>query len=110
MLDAKRVGVVDLVRFRLSRRVKLAGATGAAFAASGANAYVATQARTGSRLVRLNTETGRVTRKIGLGKGLGGGVALTNDGSRAIVGAARGSAVTAIVPLRARQGPARPHR
>ena len=68
-LAGNRVGVVDLVRFRLSRRVKLAGVTGAAFAATGSNAYVATQARTGSRLVRLNTETGRVTRRIGLGKG-----------------------------------------
>ena len=101
VLDAKRVGVVDLVRFRLSRRVTLAGATGAAFAPTGPNAYVATSGRGGSRLIRLNTETGAVTRKIRLGKGLGGGVALTTDGRRAIVGAARGAAVTAVVPLRA---------
>ena len=67
-------------------------------------------ARTGSRLVRVDTETGRVTRKIGLGKGLGGGVALTNDGRRAIVGAARGSAVTAIVAAARGQAAARPHR
>ena len=46
VLDAKRIGVVDLVRFRLSRRAKLAGATGMTFAASGSNAYVATHART----------------------------------------------------------------
>ena len=103
VLDAKRIGVVDLVRFRLSRRVTLAGATGAAFAVTGLNAYVATSGRSGSRLIRLNTETGAVTRKVRLGKGLGGGVAMTTDGRRAIVGASRGSAVTAIVPLRARQ-------
>ena len=45
VLDAKRIGVVDLVRFRLSRRVTLAGATGAAFAVTGPNAYVATSGR-----------------------------------------------------------------
>ena len=45
VLDAKRIGVVDLVRFRLSRRVKLAGATGVAFAVTGPNAYVATHGR-----------------------------------------------------------------
>ena len=100
VLDAKHVGVVDLVRFRLSRRVTLAGATGMAFATTGPNAYVATRGRSGSRLVRLNTETGAVTSKVGLGKGLGGGVAVTTDGRHAVVGAARGSAVTAIVPLR----------
>jgi YVTN family beta-propeller protein len=99
VLDSKRVGVVDLVRFQLSRRVKLAGATGAAFAATGPNAYVATVARSGSRLLRLNASDGRVTRKIRLGKGLGGGVALTADGRRAVVGSARGAAVTAVVPL-----------
>jgi len=98
VLDSKRIGVVDLVRLRLARRAKLAGATGAAFALTGPNAYIATNRRDGSRLIRLNTETGAVTRKIRLGKGLGGGVAMTTDGRRAIVGAARGSAVTAIVP------------
>src|SRR6185312_7024066 len=100
VLDAKHVGVVDLVRFRLSRRVTLAGATGMAFATTGPNAYVATRGRSGSRLVRLNTETGAVTSKVGLGRGLGGGVAVTTNGRHAVVGAAQGSAVTAIVPLR----------
>ena len=46
--------------------------------------------------MRLNAATGRVTRRIGLGKGLGGGVAVTADGRRAVVGSARGAAVTAI--------------
>ena len=53
VLDSKHVGVVDLVRFRLSRRVTLAGATGAAFAPTGPNAYVATRGRDGSRLRAL---------------------------------------------------------
>src|SRR6478672_2106618 len=35
VLDAKSVGVVDLVRFQLHRRIKLPGATGAAFAPTG---------------------------------------------------------------------------
>ena len=40
VLDAKSVGVVDLVRFRLHRRIELPGATGAAFAPTGSTAYV----------------------------------------------------------------------
>src|SRR3954463_11080634 len=59
VLDSKRVGIVDLARFRLSRRIRLAGATGAAFAASGPLAYVATTGRTGARLARLDASTGR---------------------------------------------------
>src|SRR4051812_27366103 len=75
VLDAKHIGVVDLVRFRLSRRGKLARAPGAALAPTRPHAHPPTRARGGPRPLRLNTETGAVTRRIALGKGLGGGVA-----------------------------------
>ena len=46
------------------------------------------------RLVDVSAVSGRIVRTVKAGKGVGGGLAVTEGGSRAYVGALRGSKVT----------------
>jgi Ca2+-binding RTX toxin-like protein len=95
----KQVGVVDVLAGRLAKRIKLTGATGVAFGPTGTIARIVTAGPKGAELVNLDTVTGKLGRKAKLGRGLGGGVAVTRSGRQAIVGAAKGSRVTAVVDL-----------
>jgi DNA-binding beta-propeller fold protein YncE len=127
LLDAKRVGVVDLRDGgRLARRVPLAGATGVAFDPSGLLARVLTvgdptpvkakqrggkrrprRPDTDARLVALDAAVARTGAEINLGQGVGGGVAVSRNGRYAIAGARSSGTVTSVVDLATRRQVAR---
>ncbi|PTL56629.1 hypothetical protein [Paraconexibacter algicola] len=96
---ARQIGIVNVVEGRFARRLKLAGATGVAFGPTGSIARVLTAGPRGARLLPLDVSRGRLGRPARLKAGVGGGVAVTRDGRRAIVGAAKGRRATAIVDL-----------
>ena len=106
VLDRRRIAVVDVLGGGVARR-RLSGATGVAFGPSGLVAQVASVTRAGARLVAVDAATARLGRTIRMTRGPGGGVAITADGRRAVVGAAQGTRVTAVVDLGARRTLAR---
>jgi Ca2+-binding RTX toxin-like protein len=95
-LKGGRVAMVDLRRAKLLRRVKVKGAVGAAFAAG--RAWITT---TDGRLRTITPGAKKAAKGkgINLGKGAGGGVALSPDGTQLAIGAAAGGAKAAFVDV-----------
>jgi Ca2+-binding RTX toxin-like protein len=112
-LKGGRVAMVDLQRSRLLRRVTVKGAAGAAFAAG--RAWITT---TNGRLRTITPGAKKAAKGkgIALGKGAGGGIALSPDGSQLAIGAATDGrkaafvdvATRAVHHLRAGRGPGIP--
>ena len=85
-----KVAVLDLETGRLVRRVKVAGAAGVSMDAGGRAWVSATTPRKGkrrpaSRLVRIDPGGGTFSGSVSLGTDGGGGVGVSQDGTRAIV-------------------------
>src|SRR3954451_1439243 len=95
VLDDKHVEVLDLTRFAPLKRLEIEGPADVAFGPA-LTAYVAT---TTGKLALVGTPTGRVLRAIKVGKGVGGGVAVSEGGTRAYVGALKRSRVFATLDL-----------
>ncbi|MET0603121.1 MAG: hypothetical protein ABW167_14135, partial [Baekduia sp.] len=112
-LKGDRVAMVDLQRGKLLRRVKVKGAAGAAFAAG--RAWITT---TNGRLRTIAPGAKKPAKGKGivLGKGAGGAIALSPDGSQLAIGAAANGkkaafvdvATRAVHHLRAGRGPGIP--
>jgi Ca2+-binding RTX toxin-like protein len=112
-LKGGRVAMVDLRRSRLLRRVKVKGAVGAAFAAG--RAWITT---TNGRLRTITPGAKKAAKGKGvnLGRGAGGGIALSPDGAQLAIGAAPSGTKAAFVDvatravhhLRAGRGPGIP--
>ncbi|HMJ37085.1 MAG TPA: hypothetical protein VK501_24485 [Baekduia sp.] len=97
-LKGGRVAMVDLGGGpKLLRRVRVKGAAGAAFAAG--RAWV-TAAH--GRLRTIAPAAKKATKGIKLGSGVGGGVAVSPDGTQLAVGAAAGGTKAAIVDVAGR--------
>lgn len=99
LLDARRVTLLDLTAMRVSKRIALTRATAVAFSPAGAP-YALQRTRAGGRLVRLSLTRGRAERRIPLGPGVGGGLAITPSGRYAVAGAAGAFGVVAVADLR----------
>jgi Ca2+-binding RTX toxin-like protein len=112
-LKGGRVAMVDLQRGKLLRRVTVKGAAGAAFAAG--RAWITT---TNGRLRTITPGAKKASKGkgIALGKGVGGALALSPDGSQLAIGAAVNGRKAAFVDvathavhhLRAGRGPGIP--
>jgi Ca2+-binding RTX toxin-like protein len=112
-LQGGRVAMIDLRRPKLLRRVSVKGAAGAAFAAG--RAWITT---TNGRLRTITPGAKKASKGKGivLGKGAGGGIALSPDGSQLAIGAAANGTKAAFVDvatravhhLRAGRGPGVP--
>ena len=94
-LGRSRVGLLDLVKLRLSARKPLANIGGVAW--RGGTPWVSQRTRRGGRLVGLNRITASAIARIGLGRAIGGGVAVSPSGRFGIVGASGRDTVAAIV-------------
>jgi Ca2+-binding RTX toxin-like protein len=93
-LTGGRVAMVGLGERRLLRRIHVKGATGAGFAAG--RAWVTAR----GRLRPITPGARKAGKGIKLGKGAGGGLAVSPDGLTLAVGAAPGGAKGALVDLR----------
>jgi Ca2+-binding RTX toxin-like protein len=98
-LKGGRVAMVDLGRAKLLRRVKVKGAAGAAFAAG--RAWITT---TSGRLATIAPGAKKAAKGKGitLGKGVGGGIAPSPDGTQLAIGAAAKGTKAAFVDVATR--------
>ncbi|MBJ7519337.1 MAG: hypothetical protein JHC84_06550 [Solirubrobacteraceae bacterium] len=95
-LRGGRLGLVDLVGSRLSRRARTGTLGAVAFSPGGALWAASTR----GELRRYSRVTGRMLQRIDVKRGVGAGLAISPDGRRALVGALAGSRAAAVVDLR----------
>ena len=97
-----RAVIVDLVGFRVIKRLEVARPAGVAFAPRSSRAWVVSAGtlKKQARLVAVDTVGLRLAGAITLGRGLGGGIAFSPDGNHAIVGADANQDHAAVVSFR----------